>query len=406
MAWRMQAFTFPRKEESMAIRTLVGKGFAARDRVKDLLRAPGPCVSIFLPAYAPGGGARPDAIWLRHALDEVRGELVRHHIPEPQVQALLDPLETRAGSEQMEKGHNHGAAWFATEAGLEEFDLPDPAGRGWAVGQQPFLLPLLGALTQPAEFYVLGLAKHGLKLFRCAEGECVESLLPEDMPTSIEEMLAFDQPDHLRSNRTPAAAVTGVPAGKLRTVRFGTGDEAETADRYLHQFLRHVDARIGSLLAGKAAPVVLAGVGYEVNEFFRLTQGMDVVRESFVEGAWKDLALGELYAKASGVLRSRYNAQVRELTSRLKETANRVETLCRRKQSRDLASAVAAGHGGESHRRGGAEQGRRGVSGPGQRIAGRSHRCRHPPLLSWVKINRRAQRRRPAGDRLAERNLE
>lgn len=305
--------------------TAARKGFVAGERIKAMLRAPGSCVSIFLPGYAPGGGSRPETVWLRRALDEVRQELERHHTPEAEIQALLEPLEQRAGSEEMEKGHNHGVAWFASEAGLEEFDLPQPVGRGYAVGQQPFLLPLLGALTQPAEFYVLGLAKHDLKLFRCGEGECGEVPLPESVPTRIEEALAFDQPDHLRSNRTPAESIIGSAAGKLRTVRFGTGDEMETADQYLQQYLRQVNAQIQTMLAGKTAPVVLAGVGYEVNEFLRLAPGMDIVREGFIEGAWKDLTLGDIYSKGVAILRQRYDAAVKELTDRLKENPKRVE---------------------------------------------------------------------------------
>lgn len=242
-------------------------------------------------------------------------------MPAEEIAHLLEPAADLATGETGKQGHTRGAAWFLSHQGVTTLDVDGAAGRGFAVGQHPFVLPLLGGLALPSEFYILGLAKHNVTLFRCASGECVAVPLPESVPVNLETMLAFDEPDHDRDNR----AAAGGTGGQMRMVRFGTGSEADDADRYLHQFFKLLDHKLQAVIQNKTAAIVLAGVRYEVAEFQRLTHGLNVVREGFVEGAWKDMTPAHLLAEASEVLRRRYAAEVQELTSRLRESESKVE---------------------------------------------------------------------------------
>lgn len=289
-----------------------------RENIRAAAKAGGPCVSLFIGPYAPGGGAGSEQVWLKNALGEVRLELERHHLPPEEVEPVMEPL---AGLLAEQQGHTRGRCWFAWPGGMVGFDTDNAPGRGFAVAQQPFLLPLLDALAVPAEFYVLGLSKHNISLFRCADGECGAVALPDSVPVNLDQTMAFDPPDHDRDNRS----ASGGMAGQKRGIRFGTGDESETAGEYLHLFFKKLDRALPAALANKTAPVVVAGVRYEAAEFQRVAQVVNAVKEGFVEGAVRDMTPAEIYAKATEVLRARHTEAVRELTGRLRESERKVE---------------------------------------------------------------------------------
>ncbi len=292
-----------------------------KDNLHEVTRFGGPFVSLFLSRYAPGAGAGSEQVWLKGALHEIRHNLEGHHFPEDEIAQLLEPIEDLASSDAMPQGHARGEAWFVSPEGMIRLDVGGAAGRGFAVGQHPFLLPLLGALALPSDYYILGLAKHKVTLFRCQSGECVPVPLPATIPVDLEAMLAFDEPDRERDH----AATGGAGVGQKRSVRFGTGSEAESADRYVHQFVKLLDQKIAAVMENKAAPVVLAGVRYEIAEFMRVAELLNVVRQGGIEGAWKDLTPAGLLARSAEVLRNRYKAEVAELTSRLRESDRKVE---------------------------------------------------------------------------------
>lgn len=301
----------------------VEKRSVTRESFKEVSRMEGPFLSLFLPRYAPGAANGSDHVWLKNTMNEIRLDLERHHFPPDEIAQLTAPLSELLNAEGPREGHQHGDAWFLAAEGAVRLDGDGLPGRGYVVGQQPYLLPLLRALALPGEYYILGLAKQNLTLFQCRHGECHKVDLPANVPLSLETMLEFDPPDHDRDNRVSA----GTMPGQGTAVRFGTGDEAETQPEYLHQYFKQLDTRVFAALENKAAPVVLAGVRYETAEFQRVAQSLNVVQEGTVEGAWKDLTPAELLAQSAGVLRSRYMHAVKEVAERLRETDRKVTTL-------------------------------------------------------------------------------
>lgn len=292
-----------------------------KDSIREIARFGGPSVSLFLSKYAPGAGAGSEQVWLKTAIQEIRHDLRRHHFPEEEIDQLMRPLDDLAASDTMKQGHARGEAWFLSPEATTRLETGGAAGRGFAVGQQPYVLPLLGALALPNDYYILGLARQNVTLFRCRNGEIAVVPLPDSIPADLERMLEFDEPDHDRDNQSAA----GPSTGRMKAVRFGTGDEAESSMRYLHQFFKLLDRRVSNILENKAALVVLAGVHYEVTEFLRLAEWLNVVRDGSIEGAFKDMTPAQLLAKSADVLQCRYRASVNELAERLRESENKVE---------------------------------------------------------------------------------
>lgn len=288
-----------------------------KENIRGAAKAGGPCVSLFLGPYAPGAGKGSEQVWLKNALADIRLELERHHIPPEELEPVMEPLEALSA----EQGHTQGRCWLAWPGGVVAFDTDNAAGRGWAVAQQPFLLPLLDALAVPPEFYVLGLSKQNVSLFHCTASECTPVPLPDTVPSNLDRTMAFDPPDHDRDNRAPSGGM----AGQKRGIRFGTGDESETAGQYLHLFFKKLDRALPSVLNNKAVPVVVAGVRYEAAEFQRASEVVNTVKEGFIEGPVRDMTPAEIHANAMDVLRKRHADAMAELTARLRESERKVE---------------------------------------------------------------------------------
>lgn len=285
---------------------------------KALLDEKPPCVTIFLPRYAPGAAARPDSVWLRNTLKAVDAELEKQHVPPQQIREMLKPLERLTAEDTFEQGNERGTLIFRGPLAFERYTLAENL-EGFAVGPEMYVLPLLRTDAIPREFFILGLSKGKIELFRVNETGCARMPLPAGMPENLEAALEFEPFDHDRDNRSAA----GTSLGKMRSVRFGTGDESESRDSYLHQFLMMVDRGLKPVTNDATVPVVPAGVHYEVAEFLRVTANPAVVREGAIEGNVDDMPVEELEAAARKVLMDRHTNRVHEAVERMRETPNK-----------------------------------------------------------------------------------
>lgn len=291
----------------------------SREGVKSLVEKPGPCVSIYWPRYAPGAATKPASVWLKGILADTRAGLELQHFPAADIAQLMEPIEDMENTEEINGGHRNGEVWFRTPDTFQRFQLPLPVGQGFALGQQPYLLPLLSSMVIPSEFYILGLAKEAVALFRCEGGACAPVDLPATVPRTMNEAMQFEPLDHDLDNQAPS----GTAPGQRHTVHFGAGDEGESEGKYLHQFFRILDTRVGNLLRGRTAPVVLAGVRYEMVDFLKASRVLNLIRAQFIEGGWRDLSPEVLHDKGAAVVKHHYCLQIKELTNRLLEAPGR-----------------------------------------------------------------------------------
>jgi hypothetical protein len=141
--------------------------------------------------------------------------------------------------------------------------------------------PLLDELNLPPDFYVLKLFKDRVALTRC-EGLRAEPVeFPRSVPTTLEDAMALNPPDHDLENRSSAGpgSGTGTGPGHTRGVRFGTGGGREAKHAHLADFYKIVDRGLSDLLRGWGTGLILAGVDEDttiyrgINSYPRLVPG-------------------------------------------------------------------------------------------------------------------------------------
>lgn len=251
--------------------------------LKSVCGAPGPFVTVFLPARHPGAADLPRTDRLRDLLRAAAMELKNRQYQGP-VDKLLEPFEELVGSPSMHSGGGDSVI-FGSPDGLWRFRLPTPAKERLVVATHPHITSLLPNLAAEREFYVLALSKKHLRLGHWRDGRCVEVPLPASAPTSLEQFGGFDQPDHDLENRS----ASGPSTGQMRGVHFGTSAERE--DAYLDDYFRRVDREIGTFLGG--APLVLIGVGYELAAYRAVAKHprvLEAAPESPEHLGWPELA--------------------------------------------------------------------------------------------------------------------
>jgi hypothetical protein len=146
--------------------------------------------------------------------------------------------------------------------------LPWEIGEKITVADHCQIRPLLGRLHKPRPYYGLALSQKHIRLLRCENGSSEEVELPESFPRNLQEWIATDKPDHVLDNRSKA----GPSVGAMKGVTFGTSSDLEKKDEYLLHFYKAIDRSLHELLKEDPAPVILAGVEYELALYHRVSK--------------------------------------------------------------------------------------------------------------------------------------
>jgi hypothetical protein len=122
------------------------------------------------------------------------------------------------------------------------------------VGSHFFLKPLLPLVAEGDPFYVLALSQNEVRLLE-ATARTVRRREVEDLPGSLVDALGEQRTAQDLRYHTASAA----PAGARPAIYHGQGVGMGDVKEELHRYVRQVEAAIRKLLAGRTAPLVLAG---------------------------------------------------------------------------------------------------------------------------------------------------
>ena len=247
------------------------------ERVRELIRLPGPCITIFLPAYRPGEETvhRPSAL-LRTFVQEARRELTQVHSDSREAGDLLEPLRAMAEDPATDEGRHWPRVVFRSPSGMESYDLREPLTPRCTAGARFQILPLLGELNLPAMFYVLKISHKGAALFR-AQFTLERLAIPSGVAGGLADFLELDAPDRDLENRSSAGPTAG------DHVRFGTGNERETRQAHISDYYRALDRAMREVRP--VAPLILAGVDEDTALYRDVTADPDLVEGTIRDNA-------------------------------------------------------------------------------------------------------------------------
>ena len=226
------------------------------EHMAELLRHPGPCLTLRMPPYIPGAQSKSTAMLLNTYIQDATRYLGDCKVPGSAIVDLLDPLRELGEDPELSEGSHWGRAIFRSPDVFRQFHLAEPAGAALTIGSCFEIRPILAELHLPLQFYLLKLSKERVEVLRCADLRIESVELPKGMAATLQEMLAFKPPDHDLENRSAAGSSTGA----MRGVHFGTGSGRETQHTYLSDFYKAANRGVNDLLKDGKPPLMLVAV--------------------------------------------------------------------------------------------------------------------------------------------------
>lgn len=220
--------------------------------VRQLVRTPGPCVSLFLPTARFGPETLSGPARLRELVAQAAAHLSDQGVGQKQADDLLAPARGLMGNEPFWQRQSDGLAVFSAPGHFAHFRVPIAFPEEAAVGEAYRIRPLLPMVSADGVFYVLALSQKSVRVLQ-ATRQTVGEMDLAGMPRSLEEAIPQEE-----MQRYGQAHSTGRTSASFH----GQGNEADYDKAALERYFRAVDTPLTAALGNGAAPLVLACVGY------------------------------------------------------------------------------------------------------------------------------------------------
>lgn len=222
------------------------------------LQAPqdGPCVSIYMPVHPKGSDAEQDRLRFRKLTEAASDELTALGQRRADIDATLRPAREMIGERPFWKAAEQGIAMLLAPEHGRILHLPFPVPELVVTGERFHLRPIVFGLQPDLEYYVLALARRGVRLFKASRFAFAEVRL-NGIPKGLEEVLST-----IESERPFQARTAAREGPRNEMVYHGHGGERDEDDERLREYFRLIDERLQRMLAGTQARLVLAGIDY------------------------------------------------------------------------------------------------------------------------------------------------
>lgn len=280
-----------------------------------LVERPGPCISLYLPLSGIGTRALQGGIQLKNLLREARAGLKEREHGPGMIESLLGPLEDLTTDLSLWNTQEDGVALFRSPGFTHAFHLPHAFAQRCVIGDHFFVKPLLPLVSSGETFYVLALSQNGTRLLE-ATCRTVQRLHPEGLPGSLLEALGDVKTAQNLQYHTASPAHGGGQTAIYHGQGAGEGDMKEDLRRYLRQ----VESAMRRLLAGRAAPLVLAGAE-PLPSLYREISAYPLLAAATIAGNPEHLSDGELRDRAWEILAPAWKEELHKAAERFEDLA-------------------------------------------------------------------------------------
>jgi len=265
-----------------------------RDDLQQLLEYQAtPCLSFFLPMERAGKETRQNPIRLKNAVREAENRLEALGVSYEERATLLRPIEKLLDDSVFWEEQSDGLAMFRSAERMDTYRLPIQFDDLLVVANRFHLKPLFSLFVGNGAFYILALSQKKVRLLQGTRYNIEERELPSDMPTSLEEALAYDDPEKQLQFRTGATVGAGQQAAQFH----GHGLPRDQHKSDILRFFIEIDRGMQQLLRDEKAPLVLAGVDYLL-PLYRERNSYPHLLETGVTGSPDTLKAEELHKRA------------------------------------------------------------------------------------------------------------
>lgn len=295
----------------------------------------GLCVSIYAPMVKAGAETQQNPIRFKNLLRQAQTGLEERGWSAKDAEAFLRPAAELLHDTPFWQHQEDGLAVFVAEGFFRRYRLPLEMRELAVVEDRFHLKPLLPLLSGDGRFYVLALAQKHVRLLE-ATRHSVREVDLGDLPTSLNEALGYEvEETHLQYHTGTRTA-----GEKYRSpVYHGHGGGEDDAKLEIQKFFNLLDQGVGSVLADRHAPMVLAGVEF-LFPIYREVADYPHLVEGGVPGNPDELGAGELRNRAWPLVEPFFRRAQENAEARFRELLGTGQASAR------LEEVVTAAHDG------------------------------------------------------------
>jgi hypothetical protein len=267
-----------------------------RERLRDLANTEAdPCISLFMPTVRIESEQDQNPIRYKNLLKKARNDLRERGLRDDRIDELLAPARDRLDDPPFWRSTSDGLAVFITPEGADFYRLPLDFEELAVVNDSFHLTPLFPLIASNNRYYVLALSQNEVRLYQGTH-YAISEVKTTDIPESITEALAFDDPERSLQDHTANRA------GRRRDAAFhghGTDQDDNSSRPHadLKRFFDQIDNGVREALEGESAPLVLAGVEYYLPLYREANRYSGLIDDQIAAGNPEHLKAKDLHAK-------------------------------------------------------------------------------------------------------------
>lgn len=277
----------------------------AASELQELLRADSkPCVSIFIPTQRSGHEMMQGPIRLKNLSSQAEHRLKQLGHRWTLIEELLGAAHDLAGRLDFWEHQTSGFAYYSRPGYVRTFRLPVRVSEAVYVNEQFHVMPLLPLLMDEGRFYVLAISEHHPRLYEATRFTVRHVEVP-NMPKDLQTALygaEHEQQIQRRGSGHPSS--TGKTGGSF-AYSTGPGSDMDRRKSDLKRYFDLLDAALEPIWKRKPAPVVLAGVVYEL-PIFRQACHSNLLLPKELHGNFDRSSTEELHDLAYAIAREHF----------------------------------------------------------------------------------------------------
>ncbi|MDB5011592.1 MAG: hypothetical protein JWQ06_2381, partial [Mucilaginibacter sp.] len=236
------------------------------------------CISIYLPAHRAGVevNEKQDAIVFKNLLQAVNNALQNKGYDSITIGNLLKPGFELYNNEVFWNNQLDGLAVFIADDFFKTVKLPFIVKEEFYVNSSFLVSPLLPAITNNEEFYLLVLSKHDAKFYQ-GNAFGLQYMEVEGLPNGIEDVVHFEEKEGKQLHRRGSGNASESGASLH-------GHESQLDDKVnLTLYFQEVDRTLfAEVLHDKHIPLLLAGVEYLIPVYKGISRYRFIVDEAIL----------------------------------------------------------------------------------------------------------------------------
>jgi hypothetical protein len=252
-------------------------------------RNTGPCGTIYLPTFPGRPEEFEDHIRLKNLTGQVREDLIAHGMCERDASAFAVHVLSLPAEKSFWHDRSRGLAIFSSPGIFHTWRLPIAFSEFAYVGTRFQLAPLLTLFTEDQSYFVLGLSRNGVRLFKGSRHQFLE-ISGADFPAGVSGGMNYAAVSGGGQIHSGASAILG----KRSSVHHGQGGVADFEHDEFVSYLRVVNAKLTEKLQGSKDTLLLAATKSDITAL-RDVLTYEHVLDHALEGNCEHLSLNEIH---------------------------------------------------------------------------------------------------------------